>query len=140
MATRFRPYEPGQMLLMPPKLNDWLPADHLAHHVSDIVEQLDLDLFYAPYAGDGRRNSPYSPRMMVKILIYGYATGVCSSRGSARKLREDVAFRMLATGNFPAHRTMCVPEGAPVGLSAPVSGGDPDLAGDGAGFGSGRCR
>ena len=101
MATRFRPYEPGQMLLMPPKLNDWLPADHLAHHVSDIVEQLDLDLFYAPYAGDGRRNSPYSPRMMVKILIYGYATGVCSSRGSAREATGGCGVPDAGDGELP---------------------------------------
>ena len=107
MGTRFRPYGPDQMLLMPPKPSDWLPANHLAHHVSDIVDQLDLEPFYAPYKGDGRRNSPYSPTMMVKILIYGYATGVRSSRGIARKLHEDVAFRMLAGGNFPAHRTIC---------------------------------
>ena len=63
--------------------------------------------FYAPYEGDGRRNAPYEPRMMLKVLIYAYATGVFSSRGIARKLEEDVAFRVLAAGNFPQHRTVC---------------------------------
>ena len=63
--------------------------------------------FYAAYAGDGRRNAPYAPRMLVKVLIYAYATGVFSSRGIARKLEEDVAFRVLAAGNFPQHRTIC---------------------------------
>ena len=57
--------------------------------------------------GDGRLNRPYEPRMMVKLLIYGYATGMFSSRGIAKKVEEDLAFRMLAAGNFPAHRTIC---------------------------------
>ena len=107
MATRFRAYQPDQILLMPPKLREWVPEGHLAHQVSDVVDDLDLGAFYAPYEGDGRRNAPYSPRMMVKVLIYGYATGVFSSRKLARKLEEDVAFRMLAAGNFPNHRTIC---------------------------------
>ncbi len=76
----------------------------MAHHVSDLVGDLDLSVFYAPYEGDGRRKSPYEPRMMMKVLIYGYATGVFSSRGLARKLEEDAAFRVLAAGNFPNHR------------------------------------
>lgn len=117
MPTTFRAYEPDQMLLMPPALREWLPEGHLAHHVSDLVDGLDLSVFYAPYEGDGRRKSPYEPRMMLKVLIYGYARGVFSSRGIARKLEEDVAFtslrsvglhlRVLAAGNFPSHRTIC---------------------------------
>lgn len=107
MPTTFRPYEPDQMLLMLPALRDWLSEGHLAHHVSDLVDGLDLSAFYAPYEGDGRRKSPYEPRMMVKVLIYGYARCVFSSRVIARKLEEDVAFRLLAAGNFPSHRTIC---------------------------------
>ena len=107
MPTTFRPYQPDQGLLLPPDLGDWLPEGHLAHHVSDLVDGLDLEAFYARYEGDGRRKSPYEPRMMVKVLIYGYATGVFSSRGMARRLEEDVAFRVLAAGNFPSHRTIC---------------------------------
>ena len=75
--------------------------------VSDLVDGLDLTAFYALYEGDGRRNAPYEPRMMVKVLLYAYATGVFSSRRVARKLEEDVAFRVLAAGNFPQHRTLC---------------------------------
>ena len=107
MPTRFRGYQPDQILLMPPKLKDWVPEGHLPHQVSDVVDSLDLSAFYVPYEGDGRRNAPYSPAMLVKVLIYGYATGVFSSRGIARKLEEDVAFRMLGAGNFPQHRTIC---------------------------------
>ena len=107
MSTTFRSYQPDQMLLLAPDLREWLPSGHLAHHVSDLVDSLELDAFYARYEGDGRRNSPYEPSMMVKVLIYGYATGVFSSRAIARKLEEDVAFRVLAAGNFPQHRTIC---------------------------------
>ena len=107
MATTFRPYEPDQMLLLAPDVREWLPEGHFAHHVSDLVDGLDLTAFYVPYEGDGRRNAPYEPRMMVKVLLYGYATGVFSSRAMARKLEEDVAFRVLGAGNFPSHRTLC---------------------------------
>ena len=107
MGTRFRPYQPKQMLLLSPDLREWVPEGHLAHQVSEMVDGLELGAFYEPYAEDGRRNAPYEPRMMVKILIYAYATGVFSSRKIARKLEEDVAFRMLAAGNFPQHRTIC---------------------------------
>lgn len=106
MPTTFRRYVPEQSLLLPPSARDWLPEGHLAYFLSDTVDALDLKLFYEPYAGDGRRNSPYDPRMMVKLLLYGYATGVFSSRKIAKKLHEDVAFRVLAGENFPAHRTL----------------------------------
>lgn len=70
------------------------------------MDQLDLRAFHARYEQDGPRNQPFHPAMMVKVLLYGYATGVFSSRKIARKLHEDVAFRVLAAGNFPAHRTI----------------------------------
>ncbi|MGO1501480.1 MAG: IS1182 family transposase [Marinobacter sp.] len=107
MGATFRPYSPDQELLLPPSLNEWLPEGHLAYFISDVVEELDLSAFYARYEGDGRRKSPFHPGMMLKVLIYAYATGVFSSRKIARKLEEDVAFRVLAAGNFPHHRTVC---------------------------------
>lgn len=107
MPTSFLPYEPKQDLLLPPSLEEWLPEGHLGYFVSEVIEQMDLRAFYERYEGDGRRNQPYDPAMMVKVLVYGYASGVFSSRKIARKLYEDVAFRMLAAGNFPAHRTLC---------------------------------
>ena len=93
--------------MLPESLQEWLPEGHLSQHVSDLVDGLDLRVFYDRYEGDGRRKSPYEPRMMVKVLIYGYATGVFSSRRLAKKLEEDVAFRVLGAGNFPSHRTVC---------------------------------
>lgn len=106
MPTSFRDYSPDQMLLLPPSLREWLPEDHLAYFVSDMVDRFDLSSFYERYDGDGRRNQPFEPRMMVKVLLYGYATGLFSSRKVACKLHEDIAFRVLAAGNFPKHRTL----------------------------------
>jgi len=106
MAANYLPYEPQQMLLLPEAIQDWLPERHLAHFISDTVDALDLSAFHARYDKDGPRNQPFHPAMMVKVLVYGYATGVFSSRKIASKLHEDVAFRVLAAGNFPAHRTI----------------------------------
>lgn len=107
MSTSFRPYHPEQPFLLPPDPREWLAEGHLAFFVSDTVDSLDLKAFYAPYEGDGRRKQPYEPAMMLKVLIYGYATGTFSSRQLARKLHEDIAFRVLCAENFPAHRTLC---------------------------------
>jgi transposase len=106
MAANYLPYEPGQLLLLPEAIQDWLPEGHLAHFISDTVDTLGLSAFHARYDKDGPRNQPFHPAMMVKVLIYGYACGVFSSRKIASKLHEDVAFRVLAAGNFPAHRTI----------------------------------
>jgi transposase len=106
MAISYRPYEPQQEMLLPASLQDWLPKGHLAYFISDTVDALDLSAFYARYAGGGARNQPFHPAMMVKVLVYGYATGVFSSRKIERRLHEDLAFRMLGAGNFPKHRTI----------------------------------
>jgi len=106
MTTSYLPYEPNQPRLMPDALQDWLPEGHLAYFINDTVDKLDLSAFHARYAKGGPRNQPFHPSMMVKVLIYAYATGVFSSRKIARKLHEDVAFRVLAAENYPAHRTI----------------------------------
>jgi len=107
MPTRYRPYRPDQSFLLPPSPKDWLAEDHLVYFISETVDRLDLSGFYRRYEGDGRRNRPFDPRMIVKVLLYGYATGTFSSRKLAKKLEEDVALRVLGAGNFPAHRTIC---------------------------------
>jgi transposase len=106
MPTTFRPCAPDQSLLFPPSPRDWLPEGHLAFFIADTVAALHLQAFYAPYEGDGRRHQPFDPQMMVTVLVYAYATGTFSSRRIARKLEEDVAYRVLAAGNVPAHRTI----------------------------------
>lgn len=107
MSTSYLPYEPQQQRLMPDALQDWLPEGHLAYFISDTVDGLDLSAFHARYAKGGPRNQPFHPAMMVKVLVYAYATGVFSSRKIARRLHEDVAFRVLGAENYPAHRTIC---------------------------------
>ena len=102
----YRPYEPQQEVLLPASLQDWLPKGHLAYFICDTVDALDLRAFYARYDGGGARNQPFHPAMMVKVLVYSYATGVFSSRKMERRLHEDLAFRMLGAGNFPRHRTI----------------------------------
>lgn len=106
MTTSYLPYTPGQLLLLPPTVNEWLPQGHLAYFISDTVDTLDLGAFHQRYAQGGPRNQPFHPAMMVKVLLYGYATGVFSSRKLAKKLHEDIALRVLGAGNFPAHRTL----------------------------------
>jgi transposase/IS5 family transposase len=106
MPREFRRYEPDQGFLLPPSLRDWLPEGHLAFFVSDAIDALDLGAFEARYGTEGPGKQAFDPRMMVKVLVYAYATGTFSSRKIAAKLVEDVAFRVLAADNFPAHRTI----------------------------------
>ena len=106
MPKEYRPYQPDQLLLLPPSLRDWLPDHHLAYFVSDVVDSFDLSAIEAGYEDEARGAPPYHPAMMVKVLVYGYCTGVYSSRRIARHVLEDVAFRVLAAGNTPDFRTI----------------------------------
>jgi transposase len=105
MAKSYRAYFPDAELLLPPSLRDWLPDNHLAYFVSDVVDNLDLSLMDAVYGNEKRGQPPYDPQMMTKILIYGYCVGVFSSRRIERRLVEDIAFRVPA-GNQPNFRTI----------------------------------
>jgi len=106
MAKTFRTYLPEQNLLLPASLREWLPDDHLSYFVSDVVDQLDLSAIESVYEEEDRGQPPYHPRMMTKILLYGYCVGVFSSRKIQKRLVEDVAFRVLAAGNEPDFRTI----------------------------------
>src|SRR5579885_649231 len=122
MSAPFRTYEPDQILLFPPNAHDWLPKDHLAYFLLDVVRELDLRRIYAYYemkplldpqgkvigveAKSGRGYPGYDPRMMVGILLYGYVTGAVSSRQIQRKCVEDVAFRVIAGNQAPDHDTI----------------------------------
>ena len=106
MTKTYRPYQPEQDLLLPPSLRDWLPENHLAYFVSDLVEQLDLSAIYAVYEQDLRGQPPYDPRLMTKLLVYGYCVGVFSARKIEQRVVEDVGFRVLAAGNAPDFRTI----------------------------------
>jgi len=106
MAKTYRSYCPDQLLLLPPSLRDWLPENHLAYFVADVVDQLDLSEIESYYERDDRGQPPYHPRMMTKILVYAYCVGVFSSRKIQKRILEDVAFRILAAGNEPDFRTI----------------------------------
>jgi transposase len=106
MAQNFLPCDRDQPLLLPPDLRDWLPEDHLAWFVIESVEGLDLSSFYAAYRADGHGRSAHDPRMMVTLLLYAYATGERSSRQIERRLRVDVAHRVIAAGQMPDHATI----------------------------------
>jgi len=106
MGKSYRPYYPDEELLLPPSLRDWLPENHLAYFVGDVVDALDLTAMDAVYGTEKRGQPPYDPLMMTKILVYGYCVGVFSSRRIERRLVEDIAFRVLAAGNQPNFRTI----------------------------------
>ena len=102
----FRAFDPGQDLLLPPSLDEWLPADHMARFVADLVdEHLDLSRIQAAYT-EGRGAPPYDPRLMVRVLLYGYTTGVRSSRKLEAACLDVVAFRWLAAGTAPDYRSI----------------------------------
>lgn len=103
---KFQRYDPDQTLLVAPNMHEWLPQNHLCYFVADTVDGLDLSLFYARY-DEPRGSPPYHPRMMVKIFVYAYCLGVTSSRQIFQALLENVAFRVLAAGSRPDHRTIC---------------------------------
>jgi len=102
----FRVFAPDQGLLLPPSLDDWLPAEHLARFIAELVdEHLDLSGIHAAYT-EVRGGPPYDPQLMVRILLYGYTTGVRSSRAIERKCIDDVPFRWLAAGAAPDYRAI----------------------------------
>jgi len=103
---RYRDYQPNQMHLLPPSLNEWLPDDHLCYFISDLVDQLDLSAIYCSYDGSQGGQPPYHPLMMTKLLFYAYCAGVPSSRKMEKKTYEDVAFRIIAVGAHPDHDTI----------------------------------
>src|SRR5680860_870734 len=103
---RFRAFEPDAVMLVPPSLDEWLPQNHLSRFIADIVEtQLDLRKFYASYAKT-KGQPPYDPRLMVRVLLYGYCVGVRSSRELERVCVDVVAFRWLAAQQAPDFRSI----------------------------------
>jgi transposase len=106
MPKGYRTYLPEQDLLLPPSLRQWVAEDHLVYFVSDVVDQLDLSAMHAVYEKEKRGQPPYDPRLMTKLLVYGYCTGVFSSRRIQKRVQEDIPFKVLAAGNEPDFRTI----------------------------------
>jgi transposase len=100
----FIPFSRDQEYLLPPSMNDWLPQDHLARFIVEVVEQLDLSKLIRRYSGCG--SAAYHPALMLALLIYGYATGIFSSRKIERATYDSVAFRFIAAEQHPDHDTL----------------------------------
>jgi transposase len=97
---RFRDYQPNQLLLFPPSVHDWLPNNHLAHFINEVVYHIDLSAIYDDYS-ELTGQPPYDPTMMVKILIYAQAKGINSSRKIEQALYDDIGFRFLSCNQQP---------------------------------------
>lgn len=107
MSKNFRTCDLDQPFLLPPSLQDWLPENHLARFVAELVPGLDLSKIYGHYGRrDGRGKAAYHPVMMVRVLLYGYCVGVMSSRRIERASHDDIAFRYLCADQHPDHDTI----------------------------------
>ncbi len=102
--SRFHGYEPDQAMLLPPNVRDVLGADHLCFHVHRVIEALEMSEFEGAYASEGRQ--AYPPQMMLKVWLYAFCLGVTSTRRLEQRIREDLAFRYLAGGLGPDHKTL----------------------------------
>ena len=106
MGYNFRPVERDQQYLMPPSVREWLPPDHLAWFVLDVVDELDLEPIRARYRADGWGAAAFDPALMTALLLYAYATGERSSRRIETRCREDVAYRVICANQVPDHTTI----------------------------------
>ena len=102
--ARFVPIDRDTQFLFPPSVQEWLPEDHLARFVVDVVEQLDLSEIEQSYAGRG--SDAHHPAMLVALLLYGYATGTFSSRALERASYDSIAFRYITANTHPDHDTI----------------------------------
>ena len=102
--SRFRSIDRATPYLLPPSVQEWLPESHLARYVVDVIEGLDLSAFERAYAGRG--SDAYHPSLLLALLIYGYSTGVHSSRKIERATFDSLAFRFISCDQHPDHDTL----------------------------------
>ena len=102
--SRFHPVDRQTGYLLPPSVDDWLPEDHLARFIVEVMDRLDVSALESAYAGRG--STAYHPSLLLSLLVYGYATGVFSSRKIERATYDSVAFRFIAAGSHPDHDTL----------------------------------
>jgi transposase len=105
-AQRFREYNPDQDFLLPPSLREWLPSDHLANFIGDVVERLDLSEVLNSYDNSQGGQAPFHPVLMTKLVLYAYCVGIASSRRIERSTYESIPFRVLAANQHPDHDTI----------------------------------
>src|SRR3954454_18251011 len=106
MAQNFLSCDRDQDFLLAPSVRDWLPEDHLAWFVLEVVERLDLGAIYGQYRADGSGRPAHEPSMMVALVVYAYCVGERSSRQIERRCVQDVAFRVIAANRAPDHTTI----------------------------------
>ena len=102
--SNFRPIDRDTGFLLPPSVDEWLPERHLARFVVEVIDGLDLRAMSGSYRGSG--SASYHPALLLGILVYGYATGVFSSRKLERASYDSVAFRFIAANEHPDHDTI----------------------------------
>src|SRR6478609_1998467 len=102
--SNFRPVDRQTGFLLPPSVDEWLPQRHLARFVVEVIDGLDLRELIGSYRGSG--SASYHPAMLLGLLVYGYATGVFSSRKLERATYDSVAFRFIAANDHPDHDTI----------------------------------
>lgn len=102
--SRFIPVDRQTSYLFPPSVEDWLPENHLARFIVEVIERLDLSELTRQYAGRG--SAAHHPAVLLGLLIYGYATGLPSSRKIERATYDSVAFRYIAANTHPDHDTL----------------------------------
>src|SRR5499427_10709201 len=102
--SNFRQVDRQRVFLLPPSVDEWLPQRHLARFIVEVIEGLDLRTFIGSYRGSG--SASYHPEMLLGLLVYGYATGVFSSRKLERATYDSVAFRFIAANDHPDHDTI----------------------------------
>ena len=102
--SNFRPIDRQTGFLLPPSVDEWLPEKHLARFVVEVIDGLDLRVMRGSYRGSG--SASYPPSLLLGILVYGYATGVFSSRKLERASYDSVAFRFIAANQHPDHDTI----------------------------------
>ncbi len=102
--SNFRPIDRDTGFLMPPSLDEWLPERHLARFVVEVIDGLDVRTMTGSYRGSGE--APYHPKLLLGLVVYGYATGVFSSRKLERATYDSVAFRFIAANDHPDHDTI----------------------------------
>ena len=102
--SNFRQFDRATGFLLPPSLDEWLPERHLARFVVEVIDGLDLSAMIKSYRGSG--SAGYHPALLLGLLVYGYTTGVFSSRKLERATYDSVAFRFIAANDHPDHDTI----------------------------------
>jgi transposase len=103
VAYSYKSPDRDQLILLPPSVKDWLPEDHLVWVVLELVSAMDLSAFHARHPNDGVGRRAYDPEMMLALLLYGYCTGLRSSRKISQACRTDLAFKVICVDVVPEH-------------------------------------